>query len=390
MKPDKLKILVFDADQKHSLGIVRHLGKKGYIVHALTYTKCCLSSWSKYCDKEIYIPFHDKFDEILIDTIQLEQYDILMPVGTTSYKFCNRLRDKIISETNAKLLLAPSKSFHTAMSKELTLSLAESIGIQTPKTIIPTTDINFAEVISELGCQVVIKARHELGINVVEYANGTDELTTKFKLLNKKYKFTENDLPIIQSFISGYGVGFFGFFINGKCHQSYQHKRIREYPVTGGMSTCCELFYNEKVEQNSLKLLEYLNWTGVAMVEYKIDKSGDPILMEINPKFWGSHDLALACGIDFPQKIIDYLRGDYEQNKNYLSSGTKRFHWPLHGDVQHIMSKPSNIFNFVKDLFDKNVENNIHLREDFWGTVGIAINLIQKLFRKLNKTVMKL
>lgn len=212
MKGAKLKILVFDADQKHTLGIVRHLGKKGHTVHALTYTKCCLSSWSKYCDREIFIPFHDKFDEKLIDTIKKEQYDILIPVGTTSYKICHRLRDRLSSETDAKLLLTQNKSFETAISKELTLSVADSLGIPTPKTIITKADTDFEAVSRRLGSHVVIKARHELGINVVEYARSTDELISKFKLLNKRHNFIESELPIIQSFIEGSGVGFFGFF----------------------------------------------------------------------------------------------------------------------------------------------------------------------------------
>lgn len=388
MKDRRLKILVFDANQKHSLGIVRHLGKKGYIVHALTYTRHCLSSWSKYCDKEIFIPLDDKFDEELIKIVNTENYDILMPVGTTSYKICHRLKDQLLNKSNTNLLLAPNKSFEIAISKELTLSLAKSLGIQTPKTIIPTRDADFEEISRQLDTHVVIKARHELGINVVEYARSADELITKFNSLNVKHNFSESELPIIQSYIEGPGVGFFGFFINGECYQNYQHIRIREYPPTGGMSTCCELHYNQKVESYSLKLLKHLNWTGVAMVEYKINQEGDPVLMEINPKFWGSHDLALACGIDFPQQIIDYLIGNTVQNKNH-SINKKRFHWPLHGDLQHIISRPKHTLDFLKDLFDENVENNLHLSDDFRGTFGIFINLLQKSIQKFTKILIK-
>ena len=95
--------------------------------------------------------------------------------------------------------------------------------------------------------------------------------------------------------------------------------------------------------------MKHLNWTGVAMVEYKLDNNGVPVLMEINPKFWGSHDLALACGIDFPQQIIDYLMGNKIQNNYNLTNKKKRFHWPLHGDLLHVVSRPKNIFNFLWD-----------------------------------------
>lgn len=37
------------------------------------------------------------------------------------------------------------------------------------------------------------------------------------------------------------------------------------------------------------------------MVEWKMDpRSGKPVLMEINPRFWGSLEGTIASGIDFP------------------------------------------------------------------------------------------
>ena len=42
------------------------------------------------------------------------------------------------------------------------------------------------------------------------------------------------------------------------------------------------------------------------MVEFKKDnETGVFNLMEINAKFWGSLDLALVCGANFPQMLID-------------------------------------------------------------------------------------
>ena len=168
-------------------------------------------SWSKYCDREIFIPFHNKFDDELIDTIKKEQYDILIPVGTTSYKICHRLHDRLVIETDAKLLLTSNKSFETAMSKELTLSLADSIGISTPKTIIPTANTDFETVSRTLGSHVVIKARHELGINVVEYARSTDELTTKFNMLNEKHDLRRANFLLYNLLLRDLALAFFGF-----------------------------------------------------------------------------------------------------------------------------------------------------------------------------------
>ncbi len=48
-------------------------------------------------------------------------------------------------------------------------------------------------------------------------------------------------------------------------------------------------------------LMAALRWTGVAMVEFKHDPAtGRSWLMEINGRFWGSIQLAIAAGVDFP------------------------------------------------------------------------------------------
>ena len=51
----------------------------------------------------------------------------------------------------------------------------------------------------------------------------------------------------------------------------------------------------------SRALLDRFEWNGVAMIEYKIDEAtGTPYLMEINGRFWGSLQLAVDAGVDFP------------------------------------------------------------------------------------------
>jgi hypothetical protein len=49
-------------------------------------------------------------------------------------------------------------------------------------------------------------------------------------------------------------------------------------------------------------------WHGVAMVEFKIDRRDQlPKLMEINGRFWGSLQLAIDAGVDFPAILLQTL-----------------------------------------------------------------------------------
>ena len=57
------------------------------------------------------------------------------------------------------------------------------------------------------------------------------------------------------------------------------------------------------------RLLDDAQWHGVAMVEFKVARDGTPYLMEINTRFWGSLQLAIDAGIDFPVMLLDLAFG---------------------------------------------------------------------------------
>ena len=69
----------------------------------------------------------------------------------------------------------------------------------------------------------------------------------------------------------------------------------------------------------SVRLLKVLDYTGVAMVEFKVDpKTGHWALIEVNGRFWGSLPLALAAGADFPLALFQMLvEGRTEFPKGY-------------------------------------------------------------------------
>ena len=97
------------------------------------------------------------------------------------------------------------------------------------------------------------------------------------------------------------------------------HRRVRENPPTGGASVCAVSIYDGKLLDYGRRLLDALNWHGVAMVEFKRDRlSGELYLMEINPKLWGSHDLAIASGMDFSSALVDMSMGSLsDKYENY-------------------------------------------------------------------------
>jgi predicted ATP-grasp superfamily ATP-dependent carboligase len=82
-------------------------------------------------------------------------------------------------------------------------------------------------------------------------------------------------------------------------------------------------------------LLERLHWRGVAMIECKRDlATGRHIFMEINGRLWGSLQLALDAGVDFPRLLIECARGARVAPVTSYRVGVRsRWFW---GDVDHL------------------------------------------------------
>ena len=115
---------------------------------------------------------------------------------------------------------------------------------------------------------------------------------------------------MIQEKIIGPGTGLFTLYDKNRHLALFSHKRIREKPPSGGVSVVSESvpLDNEMVDAAD-KLLSAVGWTGVAMVEFKRDvRDGKAKLMEINGRFWGTLQLAVASGVDFPVLLIEYLQ----------------------------------------------------------------------------------
>jgi predicted ATP-grasp superfamily ATP-dependent carboligase len=88
---------------------------------------------------------------------------------------------------------------------------------------------------------------------------------------------------------------------HGKPLAFFAHRRLREKPPEGGVSVLSESISVDSVLRSHARcLLDKANWHGVAMVEFKVAADGTPYLMEINTRFWGSLQLAVDAGVDFP------------------------------------------------------------------------------------------
>jgi predicted ATP-grasp superfamily ATP-dependent carboligase len=187
--------------------------------------------------------------------------------------------------------------------KSLVLSLAATLSIPTPRTY--TLDsVDQSTDISQLRYPVVIKpSRSRILTESGLLAAGVDYAADACELAAKLRTVTPAKYPLLlQERIVGAGVGIFACYQHGRPVAFFSHRRLREKPPSGGVSVLCESIpLDQAALDYSQRLLSELRWHGVAMIEFKRDeRSGALYLMEVNGRFWGSLQLAIDAGVNFP------------------------------------------------------------------------------------------
>ena len=242
----------------------------------------------------------------------------------------------------ARLVAPPAAALDLAHDKVRLTELAARLGVPVPDGFEGGPDAADDPRLANLGFPVVLKpARSRYLVDgrwraaAVSIARDRDELRAA---LRRGGPFAERPF-LVQRLVPGEGRGVFLLARDGEVSCAFSHRRLREKPPWGGVSTLCEAAPPDPaLLDSSRRLLAALRWSGVAMVEFKRDPAtGRAWLMEINGRFWGSMQLAVAAGIDFPRLWLDQeLRGATPASPAPDPNWNVRLWWLL-GDLDHFL-----------------------------------------------------
>ncbi|MCB1689010.1 MAG: ATP-grasp domain-containing protein [Halioglobus sp.] len=303
------RVLVLDADLVPCLTISRSLSRRGCTVDAASHTLRPLSRYSNAVNTIFQYPdpmaAPEAFVDWLLEHVRTTDYDLVIPVTERTLVVLSERRERL---SHINIAMPEAASLEVALDKAQTLELADRVGVPRPLGVTLTSIDDLGELKKVLKFPVVLKPARSIG----SAAGGASQLQVS-------YAFDVSELQagcahalqfgpvLLQEFFWGIGVGVELIARQGKIGYAFQHRRLHEVPLTGGGSS---LRVSEPVTPRLLeaseRLIAALNWSGVAMVEFKLDpRTQDFCLMEINGRFWGSLPLAVAAGADFPSMLLD-------------------------------------------------------------------------------------
>jgi len=375
--------LITDIERRKALPIIRALGKEHVRVIGISSQRLPMGQFSRYCQKVYQCPDYryspDKFLSALEEICAREKPDVLYPLEDVTVSLCVNAPERWTPYTNA--LLPGMAALDTASDKWKTLQAAMELGIPVPKSFCPESMEELEEIAAEWS-QWVIKPRKSSGSRGIRYVNSGHEIAAAYQEVSLHYP-----RPIVQERIpqTGTGVGVFLLLDRDMSVLAvFCHRRLREYPVSGGPSTLRESFRDNALIEQSINLARKIGCAGVSMVEYKYDpRTGHYVLMEVNPRFWGSLQLAIHSGVNFPVLYQMATLGKLVQPVLEYPSGMMcRWLWP--GDILHFLSNPDRwqmkpgFFRFRQP----NLAYDIISRDDPWPMLGILLEALRKLWNR--------
>lgn len=339
-----MKVLITDGNERAALAVTRALGRNNVAVIVGAETEKSLAGSSRYCtQRAVYAsPYQnpEQFVTGLLETVRKHQVDALFPVSDIAMHVIGPVRGEF--EKYTRLPTPSDEVFQHISDKYRLMRRAVDLGVAIPQTVFVSDGCldSLIDTISEF--PVVVKPGYSL-VNVGEqwektavcYAKSREEL---YHLYRERPYLSRPSL--IQRRIIGEGQGLFVLMDRGVPLAMFAHRRIRERPPSGGVSVLRESIPLPKVMvESALSLLQDVKWHGVAMVEFKIDRDSEvPLLMEINGRFWGSLQLALDAGVNFPLLLLHLALGKAQTvPENAYRLGVKS-RWLL-GDLDQLLMR---------------------------------------------------
>ncbi len=240
--------------------------------------------------------------------------------------------------TNFYHNLPPQKAFDTVRDKGLFSTFCMSEKLAVPREY----EYEKLKKSNTLPKPLIIKPRSGSGSVGIHFVDSKEEFLICEDLPMNEY--------IIQERIKNPKdvEGAFFLFDQGKMISYYGHKRIRTFPTSGGVSIYSKCELKPQLQKLGCELLEKLEWSGLAMVEFLYDQDEKEYkIIEVNPRLWGSLMLSEFCGANMMTNYCLSALKEPVANSSVDQNSYIRwfFPWEILGYIQS-RAKIENFWNF--------------------------------------------
>ena len=298
-----MTVIVTDVHYRMSLAVLRDLHEAG---HRLI---CCeregipapLGFSSTAADETVTLPAetwrHALFHLCGQSAAGDGEKPALLPVGADTLNTLAQPETRQRFAAVCGLWIPTAQQLDDFNSKAKVAELAQSLGLPVPAAHVQREGEAVTTFAARLPYPVVVKplCGEKLGLSASQrYAIARD--MTAFVPLYERFRQLAGEPPLVQTYLPGGALGCSVLADHGNVVTAVCHRRVREYPVSGGPSACCDCIDAPQLVDMAAAMVKATQYTGLAMFEFKEDGDGKPHLLEINPRVWGTYPLTRRSG----------------------------------------------------------------------------------------------
>lgn len=290
----------------NALAAARSLGRRGVQIIAGDEYRFSPTSFSKYTVDTFLYPnpdedpagFLDKLEEVVRrHQVEGEEY-VLMPFHKESFLISQH---RARFEPLIKFALPTIDQVVQVDDKGTLARLCQQRGVPIPQTAVVDSREEFVAAAADFPYPAFVKVPRSAAAVGVKKVDDPAAATAAFDMFTQRYSLALGSLPLLQQGVPGDDYCTTFLFDHGQNRASMTYHNLLTYPLKSGTGVMRETVDAPAMTRIGEQLLSSLNWHGVAEVDFRWDgKSETPLLIEVNPRFWGGLTQSVASGWDYP------------------------------------------------------------------------------------------
>jgi predicted ATP-grasp superfamily ATP-dependent carboligase len=316
----------------NALGAARNLAAHGVRVYVVDHEPC-VTRFSRHVRRFYKSPPPAREVEFIDFLVALARQDgvggsVLFLSDDARFEVVARHRERLAE--HYRVTVPPWEMIKFLYDKRLIWHLAEEVGVPIPGTANPRSVEELDAL--ELGFPVVLKPAitTHLSSATKKKAYRADDKEELFRTYEMLAAIIDPREILVQELIPGRAeklYSYAGFFRRGSVVAGFAARRPRQHPMEfGRASTFVEVVKVPELEGLSERLLTRIDYTGLAEVEFMYDGRHERFeLLEVNPRLWGWHSIALRAGLELP--YLAYADALGQDHGEWIPENGERVKW---------------------------------------------------------------
>lgn len=277
----------------------------------------CISRYSRCVHKFFHAPppsDGEAYVQFLIELADKEKLHgwILVPNSDELVYLLSSRRDEL--ERCYRVPVPAWDIIKNIYIKKKAYLLAAELDIDIPATFFPADAEELRQMDIQFPAVIKPSIRDHLYQQVHVKAYRADNRDQLMEIYQKVCRLIDPSEVVVQDLIPGAAdvlYSFCPFFKNGEVVASITAKRSRQHPMTfGHASTFAELVQVPELREPAVQFLRAAGYYGLCEVEFMYDRRDNRYkFLEVNPRIWGWHGLAIAAGVNLPGLLYDDMLG---------------------------------------------------------------------------------